>query len=109
MNRKREGKPSEVEQQIKKGEQALELTKETVVIDNKGADFVSGYTENRDLVNQVMGRNQILNAISKAVDVTMIMDWKRMKDSKAYQSLSSHPGNFSKTRGKSSPLGDDIG
>ena len=91
MTKKPESTPTEIEKQIKEGKQALEMAKEVVVVENKSAEFASTYDEDRDLVNRFIGRGQILGAFKKIADVTSIMDWKRMKDSKAYQSLSSNP------------------
>lgn len=90
MTDKQECESTELEQQIKKGEQDLEMAKEVLAAENNSASFASGYTEQRDLVNQFIGRYQILGAFKKISDVTIIMDWKKIKDSKSYQSLSSH-------------------
>ncbi|MEW8200380.1 MAG: hypothetical protein AB2777_22365, partial [Candidatus Thiodiazotropha endolucinida] len=88
MSRKKQTTASDIEQQISQGKQELEIAKEKVIAETKVDAFSSGYTENRDLVNQFIGRNQILNAFNKMTDVTMVMDWKQIKDSKVYQSLS---------------------
>ncbi|MCW9058738.1 MAG: hypothetical protein OQL11_07700 [Gammaproteobacteria bacterium] len=48
---------------------------------------VSGYTENRDLANQLVGRIQMAQGIAKLATVASLSDLAYIKENKLYQSL----------------------
>lgn len=67
----------------------------TVAETELGAKFQKmqdGYTEERDLVNRLLGRAQMANAIGKFADVVSLAQLKHIKENKLYRSLAGTKG-----------------
>lgn len=76
------------------------ITQETqeslIVADQATAEVVAvieaGYTEERDLVNQILGQIQMSRAISKFTDVMGLSKLRHVKETKAYRALAGKKG-----------------
>lgn len=61
-------------------------------IDEKFKKIQKGYVEERDLVNRLLGRAQMANAIGKFADVVSLTQLKQIKENKLYRALSGTKG-----------------
>lgn len=75
---------------------ALEAKSELITADQATADAVSvieaGYSEERDLANQMLGQIQMSRAISKFTDVVSLQKLSHIKQTKMYRALAGKKG-----------------
>lgn len=68
-------------------ESELEIVTERQTLASQEDYVKSGYTDDRDLVNQLIGRIQFANGLSKAATVASLSDLARIKENKLYRTL----------------------
>ena len=88
MNRKAQGsKTLEREQQMQAADLLEQQDKDKALIKAVEAGDVSGYTEERDLINQLVGRVEMASAIAKFTTVVSLSQLQHIKENKLYRAL----------------------
>lgn len=88
MNRKSQGsKTLEREQQMQSADIMEQQAKNQALIQATEAADVAGYTEQRDSINQLLGRVEMANAISKFANVVSLSQLQHIKENKLYRAL----------------------
>ncbi|WP_029132702.1 hypothetical protein [Sedimenticola selenatireducens] len=77
----------DIKRRKERAETELDIATTKQVIKAQNEHAASGYSDARDLINQMIGRQQILGGIHRLVTATMVAEWKKIKENKLYQAL----------------------
>jgi hypothetical protein len=83
---------NELKQQLEQAELAERQTNSMALLKADEAAKVAGYTEERDLINQLVGQVQMANAFSKFTTVVSLTKLRYIKENKLYRTLSAKLG-----------------
>ena len=75
------------EREIQKVETLLEQAKEKQLIEDQNKYEQSGYTQDRDLANQLLGRIQMANGVANLFKTATLADLALVKEKKLYRAL----------------------